>query len=75
MSCIWFTTRIGFAEGVWMGGVIDEIRMSGTETLRNPTLVETKTRVLDTLPAESQRRNARYALRFIFWLLGNEMRI
>ncbi|KAM7522309.1 hypothetical protein LguiA_012211 [Lonicera macranthoides] len=53
---------IGFSEGVWMGGVIDEIRMSGTETSQNPTLVETKTRALDTLPAEPQRRNARLQL-------------
>ncbi|XP_065628282.1 exonuclease V, chloroplastic isoform X2 [Quercus suber] len=50
---------IGFAEGVWMVGVIDEIRIPATETDRNPILVDTKTRVRDTLPAEPQRRNGR----------------
>lgn len=53
---------IGFAEGVWMVGVIDEIRMPVTETIRNPLLVDTKTRVKDTLPAEPQRRNGRLQL-------------
>ncbi|KAM1148982.1 hypothetical protein ACFX2B_029329 [Malus domestica] len=53
---------IGFAEGVWMVGVIDEIRMPVTETNRHPILVDTKTRVKDTLPAEPQRRNGRLQL-------------
>ncbi|KAB1228021.1 Exonuclease V, chloroplastic [Morella rubra] len=53
---------IGFAEGVWMVGVIDEIRMPATEIERNPILVDTKTRVRDTLPAEPQRRNGRLQL-------------
>ncbi|KAK7854599.1 exonuclease V, chloroplastic isoform X1 [Quercus suber] len=53
---------IGFAEGVWMVGVIDEIRIPATETDRNPILVDTKTRVRDTLPAEPQRRNGRLQL-------------
>ncbi|GAV62081.1 Morph_protein1 domain-containing protein [Cephalotus follicularis] len=48
---------IGFVEGVWMVGVIDEIRMPVNETDRSPLLVDTKTRVRDTLPAEPQRRN------------------
>jgi exonuclease V len=43
-----------------MVGVIDEIRMPTTESDRNPILVDTKTRVRDTLPAEPQRRNGRY---------------
>lgn len=53
---------ISFAEGVWMVGVIDEIRIPATETDRNPILVDTKTRVRDTLPAEPQRRNGRLQL-------------
>ena len=43
-------------------GVIDEIQMPATVTQRNPLLVDTKTRVKDTLPAEPQQRNGRYAL-------------
>ncbi|XP_048325081.2 exonuclease V, chloroplastic isoform X2 [Ziziphus jujuba] len=53
---------ISFVEGVWMVGVIDEIRMSKTETDKNPLLVDTKTRVRETLPAEPQRRNGRLQL-------------
>lgn len=44
-----------------MVGVVDEIRMPAIETEKSPTLVETKTRVQTTLPAEPQQRNARYA--------------
>ena len=55
-----YFTRIGFAEGVWMVGMVDEVRMPVTETDRNPILVDIKTRVQDTLPAEPQRRNGRY---------------
>lgn len=43
-----------------MVGVIDEIRMPLTEIDRNPLLVDTKTRVRNTVPAEPQRRNGRY---------------
>ncbi|KAG7950051.1 hypothetical protein I3843_13G093500 [Carya illinoinensis] len=53
---------IGFAEGVWMVGVIDEICMPATETNMNPKLIDTKTRVRGTLPAEPQRRNGRLQL-------------
>lgn len=56
--------RIGFAEGIWMVGVIDEVRMPSTENDRNPILIDTKTRARDTLPAEPQRRNGRYAYHF-----------
>lgn len=56
-----YEIRIGFAEGVWMVGVIDEICMPATETNMNPKLIDTKTRVQGTLPAEPQRRNGRYA--------------
>lgn len=57
--------RIGFAEGIWMIGVIDEVRMPLTENdHHNPILIDTKTRARDTLPAEPQRRNGRYDLFF-----------
>ncbi|XP_044482623.1 exonuclease V, chloroplastic isoform X2 [Mangifera indica] len=52
----------GFIEGVWMVGVIDEIRMPIKETHGSPILVDTKTRVRETLPSESQRRNRRLQL-------------
>ncbi|TXG73896.1 hypothetical protein EZV62_002475 [Acer yangbiense] len=52
----------GFIEGVWMVGVIDEIQMPVKETDINPMIVDVKTRVLETLPAESQRRNGRLQL-------------
>ncbi|XP_007015476.2 PREDICTED: exonuclease V, chloroplastic [Theobroma cacao] len=53
---------IGFVEGVWLVGVIDEIRMSEKGSGRNPILVDTKTRVRDSLPSKPQRRNGRFQL-------------
>ncbi|KZV49940.1 exonuclease V, chloroplastic [Dorcoceras hygrometricum] len=53
---------VGFAEGVWMVGIIDEIQMSMVESERIPILIDTKTRVRATLPAEPQRRNGRLQL-------------
>ncbi|VFQ98903.1 unnamed protein product [Cuscuta campestris] len=53
---------VGFAEGVWMVGVIDEIRMRSEENKRFPILVDTKTRMRPTLPSEAQRRNGRLQL-------------
>ncbi|KAL3850760.1 hypothetical protein ACJIZ3_012642 [Penstemon smallii] len=53
---------VGFADGVWMVGIIDEIRMPVSETGRFPILVDTKTRVQATLPGEPQRRNGRLQL-------------
>ncbi|CAL1403378.1 unnamed protein product [Linum trigynum] len=53
---------IGFVEGVWMVGKIDEIRMPEGDSDRNFMLVDTKTRVRDTLPAEPQSRNGRLQL-------------
>lgn len=52
--------RISFIKGVWMVGVIDEIRISVIDTERYATLVDTKTRVRAKLPAEPQQRNGRY---------------
>lgn len=42
-----------------MVGIIDEIQMPSTEASQNPKLLDTKTRVQSTLPAEPQRRNGR----------------
>ncbi|XP_011089348.1 exonuclease V, chloroplastic [Sesamum indicum] len=53
---------VGFVEGVWMVGIIDEIRMPESEAKRLPILVDTKTRVRATLPSEPQRRNGRLQL-------------
>ncbi|GER57687.1 exonuclease V [Striga asiatica] len=51
---------VWFVEGVWMVGVIDELRMSVSESKRSPMLVDTKTRVQAKLPGEPQKRNGRY---------------
>ncbi|KAL7264692.1 hypothetical protein ACSBR1_002619 [Camellia fascicularis] len=48
---------VGYVEGVWMVGVVDEIRMPVNETEKNPTLLDIKTRVQATVPSEPQRRN------------------
>ncbi|TYJ43800.1 hypothetical protein E1A91_A03G178400v1 [Gossypium mustelinum] len=53
---------VGFVEGIWLVGVIDELRMPENGSDRNPILVDTKTRVRDTLPAEPQIRNGRLQL-------------
>ncbi|XP_018624196.1 exonuclease V, chloroplastic isoform X2 [Nicotiana tomentosiformis] len=53
---------VGFAEGVWMVGVIDEIRMPKGQSDTYPMLVDTKTRVRASLPGEPQRRNGRLQL-------------
>jgi hypothetical protein len=62
-------TRIGFAEDIWMIGVIDEVRMPLSKNDHNPILIDTKTRARDTLPAEPQRRNGRYAYSFSIYLI------
>ncbi|KAI8573731.1 hypothetical protein RHMOL_Rhmol01G0299000 [Rhododendron molle] len=62
---------IGFVEGVWMVGVVDEIRMPAIETEKSPTLVETKTRVQATLPGEPQQRNAMLQLMCYKYLWDN----
>ncbi|XP_051113623.1 exonuclease V, chloroplastic-like [Andrographis paniculata] len=51
---------VGLVEGVWMVGMLDEVRMSQTE--RIPVLVDTKTRGKPTLPREPQKRNGRLQL-------------
>lgn len=61
--------RIGFAEDIWMVGIIDEVRMPLTENDHNPILIDTKTRARDTLPAEPQRRNGRYTYSFAIYFI------
>ncbi|KAF8039797.1 hypothetical protein BT93_B2109 [Corymbia citriodora subsp. variegata] len=51
-----------FLEDFWINGVIDEVRMPVNGTERNPILVDIKTRVRNSLPAEPQRRNGRFQL-------------
>ncbi|KAL9243885.1 hypothetical protein vseg_017722 [Gypsophila vaccaria] len=53
---------VGFVQGVWMVGVIDEIRMPLSGNERNLILVDTKTRRQPRIPAEPQRRNGRLQL-------------
>ncbi|KAL2328652.1 hypothetical protein Fmac_022079 [Flemingia macrophylla] len=62
---------VGFAEDIWIVGVIDEIRMPLTENDHNPILIDTKTRARDTLPAEPQRRNGRLQLMCYKYLWDN----
>ncbi|XP_035541469.1 exonuclease V, chloroplastic-like, partial [Juglans regia] len=62
---------IGLVEGVWMVGVIDEVRMPVTESDRNPIFVDTKTRVQNTLPAEPQKRKGRLQLMCYKYLWDN----
>ncbi|CAI9776432.1 unnamed protein product [Fraxinus pennsylvanica] len=50
---------VGFVEGIWIIGKIDEIRLPLTDSERYATLVDTKTRVHPRLPSEPQRRNGR----------------
>lgn len=54
--------RVGFVEGVWMVGVIDELRMPLSESERLPVLVDTKTRAKARPPSEPQKRNGRYTM-------------
>ncbi|KAG5627757.1 hypothetical protein H5410_012975, partial [Solanum commersonii] len=49
--------KVGFVEGIWMVGVIDEIRMPEGQNDAYPMLVDTKTRVQASLPLEPQWRN------------------
>lgn len=58
-------------EGIWVIGVIDEIRMPMDGPLINPLLVDTKTRNKPMLPSEPQKRNARFQLMFYKFLWDN----
>lgn len=48
---------VGLVQGVWMVGVIDELRMPVAGNDRNLTLVDTKTRGQPRLPTKPQGRN------------------
>lgn len=52
---------LGFVGGQWIVGIIDELRKAYAEESSDsgPILIDTKTRLRDTLPAEPQRRNGR----------------
>lgn len=61
---ICYIIRVGFVQGVWMVGVIDELQMNVTGNDRKLTLLDTKTRAQPRLPAEPQSRNGRYIIRY-----------
>ncbi|KAL4270804.1 hypothetical protein S245_031122 [Arachis hypogaea] len=58
-----------FEQGIWMVGSIDEVRMHSTD--HKSILVETKTRISDTVPSESQKRNGRIQLMCYKYLWDN----
>ncbi|XP_020204691.1 exonuclease V, chloroplastic [Cajanus cajan] len=60
-----------FAQGIWMVGKIDEVRMPKEESGHKPILVETKTRFHDTVPSEPQKRNGRIQLMCYKYLWDN----
>ncbi|KAL8151053.1 hypothetical protein V2J09_020861 [Rumex salicifolius] len=62
---------VGFVEGIWIVGVIDELRMPLEGSNKNPTLVDTKTRVRAKLPGEPQQRNGRLQLMCYKYLWDN----
>lgn len=62
---------MGLVDGVWIAGVIDEIQMLEINTSRIPMLIDTKTRVRDTIPAEPQRRNGKLQLMCYKFLLDS----
>ncbi|KAL1208600.1 Exonuclease V [Cardamine amara subsp. amara] len=55
---------LGFVGGQWIVGIIDELRKAYAEESSDsgPILIDTKTRLRGTLPAEPQRRNGRLQL-------------
>ncbi|KAJ3676375.1 hypothetical protein LUZ60_003787 [Juncus effusus] len=64
---------VGIIEGIWVVGIIDEIRIKKDENSNsiNPILVDTKTRVKPTIPTEAQKRNARLQLMCYKYLWDN----
>ncbi|WOL14838.1 exonuclease V, chloroplastic isoform X1 [Canna indica] len=64
---------VGVIEGIWMVGVIDEIRMPGDGygDTACPLLVDIKTRYKATGPSEAQKRNARLQLMSYKYLWDN----
>uniref|UniRef100_A0A7N0R8K3 Exonuclease V n=1 Tax=Kalanchoe fedtschenkoi TaxID=63787 RepID=A0A7N0R8K3_KALFE len=64
---------LGCIKGVWVVGIIDELRMPLGSCDNYPTLVDTKTRKRDSLPAEPQRRNGRLQLMCYKYLWDNQI--
>ncbi|KAH9311694.1 hypothetical protein KI387_026729, partial [Taxus chinensis] len=62
---------IGLIEGIWIIGVIDEVRMCAQSGIERPLLVDTKTRSQAVLPSEPQKRNARLQLMCYKFLWDN----
>ncbi|KAG6482013.1 exonuclease V, chloroplastic-like [Zingiber officinale] len=62
---------VGVIEGVWMVGVIDEIRISRDGGAGLPLLVDTKTRLKATIPSAAQKRNGRLQLMCYKFLWDN----
>lgn len=62
---------VGLVQGVWMVGVIDELRMPVAGEDRNLMLIDTKTRVRPRLPTEPQGRNGRLQLMCYKYLWDN----
>lgn len=62
---------VGLVEGVWLIGIIDEVRMSEQSGMKQPLLVDTKTRSRAAPPSEPQKRNARLQLMCYKFLWDN----
>jgi len=62
---------IGLVEGVWLIGIIDEVRMCEQSGMKRPLLVDTKTRSRAAPPSEPQKRNARLQLMCYKFLWDN----
>ncbi|XP_059065258.1 exonuclease V, chloroplastic isoform X1 [Cryptomeria japonica] len=62
---------IGLVEGVWLIGVIDEVRMCELSGIKQPIMVDTKTRSQAALPSEPQKRNGRLQLMCYKFLWDN----
>jgi len=62
---------VGLVEGVWLIGIIDEVRMCEQSGMKRPLLVDTKTRSRAALPSEPQKRNARLQLMCYKFLWDN----
>ncbi|CAL4910557.1 unnamed protein product [Urochloa decumbens] len=61
----------GVVEGLWMTGVIDEIRLPRNSISFQPILVDTKTRRRPKSPPEAQKRNGRLQMMCYKYLWDN----
>eukprot|EP00252_Welwitschia_mirabilis_P001367 TRINITY_DN11248_c0_g1_i1.p1 TRINITY_DN11248_c0_g1~~TRINITY_DN11248_c0_g1_i1.p1 ORF type:complete len:384 (+),score=65.66 TRINITY_DN11248_c0_g1_i1:110-1261(+) len=53
---------ITLVDGVWVFGILDEVRMCDLRGTKKPMLIDTKTRSKASIPSEAQKRNARLQL-------------